>query len=259
MNLLETASVREKLSLLEANLHEALTASCASVPQIPARDVELLPAVLHPRKALISTCEGQARLLHDLASIELQAMELALRTLLEFPEAPPAFRRELADIAAGEGRHLGLCLDGLESLGYAWGDWPVHTALWEATSTEDSLLDRLVIVHRYLEGSGLDAGDSILRRLSGVESKIVRAAVNVIVTEEVGHVLFGSEWYRRVCREERIDPSDDFPARMRGLLHRLPKRMEAIHRPSRTAAGFEAHELDFLEGLRRERLERTQP
>ena len=121
-----------------------------------------------PAKKGLSFKEGQARLLHDLASIELQAMELCLRSLYEYPDAPVAFREQLATIALGEGNHLQLCLNGIETLGFAWGDWPVHVALWHSTANSDSLLDRILIVHRYLEGSGLDAGDTLLRRLSGV-------------------------------------------------------------------------------------------
>lgn len=253
----ETSDVWEKMHSLDADLEGAFrhsrVRSCA--PFEPARDVEVRPVKDHPRKESMNEKTGQARLLHDLASIELQAMELALRTLAEFPDAPPAFRHELAEIARGEAQHLRLCLEGIDSLGHRWGDWPVHVALWHAVSEEDSLLDRILIVHRYLEGSGLDAGDSILRRLGGVESRIVRAVVNVIVNEEIGHVKFGSDWYRRVCALEGIDPEEDFSRRLGGLALRLPRRMERVSRPLRAAAGFTDGEMDYLEDLRLKRIE----
>lgn len=190
-------------------------------PREPARDVPLLvPGLLPPKKGL-SYREGQARLLHDLASIELQAMELGLRSLHEFPQAPVGFREELVQVVRSEARHLTLCLDGLEALGFRWGDWPVHNMLWASVAAEDSLLDRILIVHRYLEGSGLDAGDTLLRRLDSVLECPLHKIVQIIVDEEIGHVEFGSRWYREICRVEKIDASEDFPRRLEGFRSRI--------------------------------------
>lgn len=216
------------------------------------RDVRVVSLEELPPRPGLSTVEGQARLLHDLANIELQAMELAVRTLEEFPEAPKDFRSELADIAMSEARHLALCLDGLEALGFAWGHWPVHLYLWNAVAAEDSLLDRILIVHRYLEGSGLDSGDRILRRLSGVKEKGARGArtiVGTIVREEVDHVLFGSRWYHRICREARLDPEADFAARIQRIAKQVPRR-ERLARELRLKAGFTEGELITLEALK---------
>lgn len=216
----------------------------------PARDVIVLPLKLHPDKKGLSSVEGQARMLHDLANIELQAMELGLRTLYEFPEAPEAFKEELYQITRSEADHLEMCLLEIEKLGFKWGDWPAHTALWDCTSSKDSLLDRILIVHRYLEGSGLDAGDTLIRRLKGVEAKSILQAVERINQEEVGHVLFGSQWYVKICQQEKIDPEVDYPERMRALRWSLPKRMEPINIQLRHKAGFTDSEIKYLQELR---------
>jgi uncharacterized ferritin-like protein (DUF455 family) len=221
------------------------------IPQSPARDIPVLDSKFHPPKSGFSKLEGQARVLHDLASIELQAMELALRSLLEYPDAPPQFREELKALTISEGQHLRLCLEGLGDLGFKWGDWPVHIALWDAVSAEDGLLDRILIVHRFLEGSGLDAGSILVRRLEGVDDgrhtdKIVRQ----INFEEIGHVKFGSDWYRRICALEKIDPTEDYPRRMDALRVKLPKRMEKLNHDLRAKAGFTPAEIDYCERLR---------
>lgn len=250
-SVLDLADVRGKVVRLEAELHRLLSSPARqTVPRTPARDVSVLPVRAHPPKLGVSTTEGQARLLHDLASIELQAMELGVRTLREFPDAPAEFREQLAEVTLGEGQHLGLCLDSLEALGFAWGRWPVHTALWDCVAESDTLLDRILIVHRYLEGSGLDAGDSILRRLSGVESRITRAAVQRIVEEEIGHVDFGSRWYREVCRREGLHAADDFGPRLERLREVLPPRREAVVAELRRAAGFSEEEIETLRRYR---------
>jgi uncharacterized ferritin-like protein (DUF455 family) len=212
----------------------------------PGRDVAVVDVrEVRNRKLKLSSNEGQARLLHDLANIELQAMELAVRTLLEFPEAPQEFREQLAEVALGESRHLTLCLDGIDHFGFHWGHWSAHLALWNAVDAGDSLLDRILIVHRYLEGSGLDAGDSILRRLIGVESKVARHAVELIVREEVDHVLFGSRWYHRLAQEQKIDVEKDFAERLARIAKTVPRR-EQIARDLRVKAGFTEFEIAEL-------------
>ena len=219
-------------------------------PRIPARDVDLLAPKELPQKKGLSFKVGQARLLHDLASIELQAMELGLRTLVEFPQAPLFFRQQLWEITLSESEHLEMCLTEIEGLGFKWGDWPVHCALWSATSEQDSLLDRILIVHRFLEGSGLDAGDTILKRLQGVDAKPVQKAAQKIFNDEIGHVAFGSRWYREICQLENIDPNLDFSLRMDRLRGVLPKRVENIAVELRKKAGFTDQEIIYLQNLR---------
>ncbi len=240
VNLFLLPNIHEKLNILDAFASQSFEQPKKEcIPQNrPAREVEVLNARLHPPKLSISTREGQARLLHDLANIELQATELALRTLNDFPDAPKLFREELTDIAVNEGSHLRKCLEGLDAMGFSWGHWPVHTALWEATSSSDSLMDRIVIVHRYLEGAGLDASDSILKKLSGVDSKIVRGIIEVIRDEEIGHVEFGSRWYHQICKLEGLNPEDDFKERLFRLRRVLPIRREPISHTLRKKAGF---------------------
>lgn len=221
------------------------------IPQNTARDIQVLRSKLHPEKKGLSTAAGRGRLLHDLASIELQALELALRTLVEFPEAPAEFKEQLELLALSEAAHLKLCLDGMSSEQTAWGDFPVHLALWEAVRAEDTLLDRILIVHRYLEGSGLDAGFQFIRRLEGIHGiEQTLQIVRQINNEEVDHVLFGSHWYRQICRQQHLDPDQDFKSRIEKLRGQLPKRVEGISTPLRQKAGFSDSEIEVLQDLR---------
>ncbi|MFP5519755.1 MAG: DUF455 family protein [Bdellovibrionia bacterium] len=244
-------SIYDKLSHIEEEVNWSLKNSItAEVPIIPAREIQVLEPIRHPPKKGLSFPEGRARLLHDLASIELQAMELGLRTLVEFPLAPQGFREELAAITLSEAQHLKMCLEALDAEGFKWGDFPVHTALWGATSKDDSLLDRILIVHRYLEGSGLDAGDYFVKRLDAVDSPLMKAAVKQINDEEVGHVYFGSQWYRRICELEGVSAQDDFVPRMIQISTKVPKRVENINHEVRKRAGFTESEIYFMEKLR---------
>lgn len=254
------ANVYEKIQVLRAGEDLALNIKVkAQVPSLPMRDTEVLEFKAHPPKKGFSTQEGQARMLHDLASIEMQAMELGLRTLVEYPEAPEVFRQELWELTLSESRHLEMCVNEIESLGFRWGHWPVNCGLWTAVSESDSLLDRILIVHRYLEGSGLDAGDTLLRRLAGVDAPMVQKAVKVINTEEIDHVLFGSRWYNRICRLSNIDPGEDFRLRMNHLRSVLPKRINPINHELRRRSGFSENEISYLEELRQSFLESDSP
>jgi uncharacterized ferritin-like protein (DUF455 family) len=252
------SNVDLKIRSLESSVSNALRLeSRTEIPIIPGRDVSVLELTLHPEKKGLSSKEGQARLVHDLASIELQAMELALRTLLEFPEAPLEFRQPLAELVLSEGEHLRLCLHTIRELGFEWGDWPVHLGLWQCVSTQDTLLDRLLIVHRYLEGSGLDAGATLVNRLSGVPNNAVKDVVKTIMKEEVDHVQFGSHWYRKFCSFEGVDPDHDFKFRFERLKNILPRRLERIVPEIRLKAGFSLFEIDVLQNHRSDMLNQT--
>ena len=251
------SNVFEKIEVLRQNADFALKQNQKTiVPYIPARDAKVLEFKAHPPKKGFSSAEGQARMLHDLASIELQAMELGIRTLAEFPEAPQEFKEDLWRITLSESEHLEMCLTEIQSLGFNWGDWPVNCGLWTCVTPEDSIIDRVLIVHRYLEGSGLDAGDTLLKRLAGVDAVGVQKAVKIINTEEVGHVLFGSDWYVKFCQLEKIDPSEDFENRMNRLRAVLPKRINPINHDLRKKSGFTDLEITYLEKLRDSFLEK---
>ncbi len=246
----EVANIWEKLEALPRAVEMALGKRKLEVPLLPKRDCLVLDPEFHGEKKGLSTFEGQARRLHDLASIELQACELALRSLIEFPEAPAEFREELRRLTLDEARHCQMCLEGLESMGFPWGTWPVHLILWKATSAQDTILDRILIVHRYLEGSGLDAGETLMMKLKGVHQSRIEKIVKVIFEEEIGHVSFGSKWYRELSLIEGLDPSEDFPLRIKKLREILPKRIEKISIEKRKLAGFSDSEISVLQDLR---------
>jgi uncharacterized ferritin-like protein (DUF455 family) len=101
-------------------------------------------------------------------------------------------------------------------------------------------------VHRYLEGSGLDSGDTLLRRLSGVKSPVVKEVVTTIVDEEVGHVAFGSRWFRQLAEEQQVD-ADRFFARLLPQLKKRHPRNDKIAISRRQQAGFSEVEIQSLQ------------
>ncbi|MCB0390880.1 MAG: DUF455 family protein [Bdellovibrionales bacterium] len=249
-------NIYEKISLIEEVCHNLLVGELhLEVPLIPGREFKMVAAREIPNKKGLSYREGQGQMLHDLASIELQAMELGLRTLADFPEAPLLFREQLVQIIIEESQHLKLCLKGLEQLGYRWGDWPAHVQLWASTSSEDDLLDRILIVHRYLEGSGLDASSILLKRLSSVDCPPLEKAIHKIAEDEESHVEFGSYWFQKNCKIKKLDSDFEFKTRFKKVLPRLPKRFERINFELRKKVGFTDVELQVLSNVREEWVE----
>lgn len=249
-NVLVTSAIDGKISALENQVHRALLGEVFQIPVMPERDIEIWQKARHPAKKGLSFVEGQARLLHDMANIELQAMELALRTLCEYPDAATTFREQLAALTLSEGQHLKMCIQGLRDLGYEWGHWPIHMALWNAVSETDSLIDRIFIVHRYLEGSGLDSGKSLIERFSQIPPNKTAEIMKVISDEELGHVQFGSFWYREFCKQQRLDADHTFKKLLKDLLPRLPRRMEPVNIELRRHADFNESEIKTLVELR---------
>lgn len=252
-----TSNLYSKIDLVDECCHQALLTQYDPIIGAPIRDQPTSDPRLHPIKKGLSEKKGQARLLHDLANIELQAMELGLRTLIDFPHAQSDFKYRLIEVIKDEANHLKLCLQGLEHLGFQWGDWPIHNNLWNATSPDDTLLERITIVHRFLEGSGLDASSKIIHRLESIDSPIIYNALTTIVHEEVPHVKFGSEWFQSICHKEKKDSEIEFEVTLNKLYSKLPVRLEKICTSLRLEAGFTLKEIDSLVNFQKRQRAKT--
>ena len=100
---------------------------------------------------------GRIALLHALAHIELNAIDLAWDLIARFGEAglPRAFFDDWVAVAAEEAEHFALLTARLASLGSAYGELPAHDGLWEAAvATAHDLLARLAVVPLVLEARG---------------------------------------------------------------------------------------------------------
>ncbi|HZV92219.1 MAG TPA: ferritin-like domain-containing protein [Caldimonas sp.] len=222
---------------------DAALAEPGGIPGRPERP----PLVAHTevRHRSMATAEGRAALVHALAHIELNAIDLALDLCWRFAGMPDAFYRQWAGVAKEEALHFELLRDHLKSLGFAYGDFPAHNALWEmAERTKHDLLARVALVPRTLEARGLDASPAIKAKLVAAGDRRAGAILDVILRDEIGHVATGNRWYRTLCAERSLDPVatyDTLAARYRAPRLRGPFNLEA-----RRAAGFDEAELQAL-------------
>lgn len=213
------------------------------LPGRPGKPLLVPPAGLRSRP--VHTRDGRGALLHALAHIEFNAINLALDIVWRFAGMPAGFYRQWASIAREEAMHFELLRDHLASVGLRYGDLPAHDGLWEmASRTRHDLLARLALVPRTLEARGLDASPPIRAKLAAVGDAAGAGILDIILRDEVGHVATGNHWYQRLCRERGVDPLATFEAL--AVEHRAPRLRGPFNLEARRAAGFEAAELERL-------------
>ncbi len=193
----------------------------------------------------MATAEGRATLLHALTHIELNAIDLACDICWRFPDMPELFYRQWWNVAYEEALHFQLLRDHLASLGYAYGDFPAHDALWRmADRTKDDLLARIALVPRTAEARGLDASLPIKNKLVGAGDLRAGEILDVILRDEIGHVKVGNHWFRALCAERGLDPVITYAELAEK--YQAPKLRGPFNMDARRAAGFEEDELQAL-------------
>ncbi|WP_312994918.1 ferritin-like domain-containing protein [Achromobacter animicus] len=223
---------------------ERVLAPVAGLPGRPAKPDLVAPGEVKHRS--MATTEGRAALLHALAHIEFNAVNLALDIMWRFAGMPEAFYRDWLRVAREEALHFDLLRQRLDVLGYAYGDFPAHNGLWDmAERTQHDLLARLALVPRTLEARGLDASPMIRSKLAGAGDAQSAAIVDIILRDEIGHVAIGNHWYKQQCAQAGKEPVAcyaELAARYQAPRLRGPFNLEA-----RRAAGFDDDELAALQ------------
>lgn len=213
------------------------------VPGRPPKP-ELVDPKLVPQRKL-STLAGRQALLHAVAHIEFNAINLALDAVYRFRTMPDAYYGDWLQVAAEEAYHFSLVRGRLAELGMAYGDLPAHNGLWEqACKTAHDVLVRMALVPRVLEARGLDVTPGIMQRLQEVGDTASVQVLEVILRDEVGHVRIGSRWYHHCCAQRGLEPESTFRRLIQefmGVPLRGPFNTEA-----RLQAGFGVAELQQL-------------
>jgi len=190
----------------------SLPLGMAAPPDRPARPErpELRRPGDMPKRRATGSRENRAALLHALAHIELNAIDLACDILARFPQAdmPRDFHDDWVSVADEEAKHFGLLADRLASLGAAYGGLPAHDGLWQAAEeTAGDLLARLAIVPLVLEARGLDVTPKMIGDLKRAGDEESAAVLAVIYEEEIGHVAIGRRWFLFECERRSLDPA----------------------------------------------------
>ena len=215
----------------------------AGLPGRPERPALVAPKLLQHRG--MRSPQGRAVLLHALAHIEFNAINLALDAVWRFPDMPQAFYGDWLRVAAEEAHHFELLTSRLADFGRAYGDFPAHDGLWEMCErTRDDVLARMALVPRTLEARGLDASPPIRARLVQAGDLDSAAILDVILRDEVGHVRIGNHWFRHLCEARSLDPHTTY-AQLADQ-YRAPRLRGPFNFEARRDAGFDEAELAAL-------------
>lgn len=210
------------------------------------------PALVHP-KALkargLGSAEGRASLLHAIAHIEFNAINLALDAAYRFQEMPAQFVDDWLRVAAEEAYHFQLLREQLARYGYDYGDFPAHNGLWETThETDFDVLARMALVPRTLEARGLDVTPEMMRKLRAVGETQAVSVLHILLRDEVGHVAVGSYWFSWLCKQRGLDRFDTFKSLI--ALHLKGGLKPPFNIEARREAGFSEEELAWLEAIK---------
>lgn len=222
--------------------HTALSPQ-SSLPGQPAKPEQVMPRLVKRRSMM--TAEGRAILIHALAHIEFNAINLALDAIWRFADMPAAYYADWLQVAKEEALHFTLLSEHLQSQGYVYGDFPAHNSLWEmASKTQGDVLARIALVPRTLEARGLDASPAVRAKLAQVGDTAAAAILDIILQDEIGHVGIGNRWYGWLCEQRGLDPIATYASL--AAEHKAPVLRGPFNLEARRAAGFSEIELAEL-------------
>jgi len=242
----------EKIRLTEATL-KAWRAGLLSLDSGEVADIgepgrPLLPQLVHPREVprrRLRSPKGRAALIHAIAHIEFNAINLALDAVYRFRDLPRDYYEDWLQVAAEEARHFSLLRTRLRELGHEYGDFTAHDGLWDmARKTAHDPLLRMALVPRVLEARGLDVTPGMIARLEQAGDSETVAILQVILRDEVGHVAIGSRWFKYLCGQRGLEPEETFHNLLHAHLSHAPRG--PFNDEARLRAGFSARELAML-------------
>jgi len=113
--------------------NEFHTDSKISIEKIPEPGRPTLPIHVHPtdvRRRRLGTPAGRVSLIHAVAHIEFNAMNLALDAVYRFRKMPHEYYRDWMRVASEESIHFNLLVKRLDELGTFYGALPAHGGMW---------------------------------------------------------------------------------------------------------------------------------
>ena len=232
VDVLTTADGREKTALSHKHAArwfaaraagEVIEIGSARPPLRPARPEK--PELLSPRdvpRRRPGSPEGRIALLHAVAHIELNAVDLHWDIIARFTDTPMpiGFYDDWVKSADEESKHFNLVCDCLEAMGSQYGALPAHAGMWRAAEdTAEDFLGRLAVVPMVLEARGLDVTPGMITVFEKAKEDQTVSALHTIYAEEVGHVAYGAKWFNFLCGRDNLDPKPVFHGLVQRYFH----------------------------------------
>jgi uncharacterized ferritin-like protein (DUF455 family) len=215
-------------------------------PVIPGRPAKpLLVSPLEVGKRSMRTPEGRAALIHALAHIEFNAINLALDAVWRFADMPQQYYADWLKVAAEEAYHFELLNGYLLNMGYQYGDFNAHNSLWEmAERTKADVLARMALVPRTMEARGLDASPPLRNKFVQIGDSDAAEILDIILRDEIGHVAIGNHWFNWLCEQRGLEPIACYETLAKQ--YSAPAMRKPLNMEARRKAGFTEEELARL-------------
>ena len=243
-----------------------------SLPDRPARPVkpELRAPTDMPKRARGGTGKAKIALLHALAHIELNAIDLAwdvmarnfdgVTSCCHFEQSekshntagdssvasltrndslvlPKQFYDDWIKVADDEAKHHLMLEERLNDLGASYGDLPAHDGLWESSEkTAHDFAARLAVVPMVLEARGLDVTPNMIEAMQAQGDLKTADILKIIHDDEVTHVRAGTVWFECWCAHHNKNVEAHWQHLVRTYFNGLLKR--PFNHPSREEAGM---------------------
>lgn len=251
-------SIEEKIQRLR-RLHQRAQAEGFSVADAQQSPVTAVPVPGRPAKPELvpprftknrglNSLRGRKTLLHAVAHIEFNAINLALDAAWRFRDMPEQYYLDWLSVAEDEARHFQLLQTRMQALGIDYGYIEAHNGLWQAAcETDHDVMVRMALVPRVLEARGLDVTPGIISKLTAAGDSESVAVLEVILAEEVRHVEIGSRWFRYCCQQRQLDAEPTFIELLRKYANGAVRG--PFNEAARRESGFSDWELEQLASL----------
>ncbi|MEM6680624.1 MAG: ferritin-like domain-containing protein [Pseudomonadota bacterium] len=198
-----------------------------TLPDRPARPArpELKAPKDMPKRRGGGTLHNRIALLHALAHIELNAIDLAWDAAGRFgADMPDAFSFDWISVANDEAKHFLMLAERLSELGSSYGALPAHDGLWQAAyDTHDNLAARLSVVPMVLEARALDVSPPTITRLRNQADHDSADILQIIYDEEIEHVGIGAKWFFYLAKKQGSEPESLFDDSLERYFSSRPK------------------------------------
>ena len=241
---LKAEKTREYAALWRAGKMNEVGLDRVDLPDRPARPKkpELRHATKMPKRRKAGSPASKIALLHALAHIELNAIDLAWDVMARHFDLggfalPKAFYDDWIKVADDEAKHHLMLEERLNDLGASYGDLPAHDGLWEASErTAQDFAARLAIVPMVLEARGLDVTPGMIETMNKQGDEKTAGMLQIIHDDEITHVEAGTIWFKKYCAYNNKDEETYFQELVKKYFNAALKK--PFNHPSREEAGM---------------------
>jgi uncharacterized ferritin-like protein (DUF455 family) len=191
--------------------------------------------------------------LHRQMNEEVDSMENAARSLVDFPDADWNVRMSIARQCADESRHVMAFKSAVEKRGGRIGEYPVMNFQYRIITNIHSLPGRLAVQNRQFEAEGVDAVEPEIESCRKNGDTELAELFDAQLADEICHVRFANEYIARIAKENprsvlEVGRAMDY-ARKPFLLVMGQEVIDGVkystNQKGRLEAGFKPEEVEF--------------